>query len=522
MTDRNSRKSKSGFVLIVVLVVVMVMALSAYTFSLLMIAENHTTRLMGRQIQSRYLVESGVDFTRMFLARDRDSIRELGGIWDNTMFQNQPVSINLENPAEIGRFTVISSSLDVDGNPEGFRFGLTDESAKLNLNTLIHADTWIPGGGRQLLMALPLMTEDVADAIMDWLDADDELRDYGTEGSYYASQSTPYAAKNGPMDSLEELLLVRGVTPQLLFGMDSNHNGILDLDEQYNSDVAAYDPEMQLGWASYLTLYSKESNLNPSGLQRIYINSDDIDQLYDDLRSVFNEEWSTFIISYRQNGPYTGDPEDDDLEVAPARRYIEIDPEKRADQTFSQVLDLIDARTTAEAVDEEGDLETVILESPVNSLNLPQVMPLVMANLTTVDGDNIPGRINIMQAPRRILQSIPGMTEEILDDIIRRREYELDDPGFVDLNRTYETWLLVETPPIVDLPTMKTMLPFICCSGDVYRAEIVGYFDDSVATSRAEVILDSTVPVPRILFWRDKSHLQSGYTIDTLGTDLQQ
>lgn len=63
-------------------------------------------------------------------------------------------------------------------------------------------------------------------------------------------------------------------------------------------------------------------------------------------------------------------------------------------------------------------------------------------------------------------------------------------------------------------------MPFICCGGDVYRAEIVGYFDDNVATSRAEVILDTTEPLPRILFWRDKSHLQSGYTVESLGTDL--
>jgi hypothetical protein len=78
--------------------------------------------------------------------------------------------------------------------------------------------------------------------------------------------------------------------------------------------------------------------------------------------------------------------------------------------------------------------------------------------------------------------------------------------------------LLVEG--IVDLVTMDSIYPFVCTGGDVYRAEIVGYFDDSVGSSRAEVILDHTVPVPRILFWRDKSHLQTGYSVDVLGIDL--
>jgi hypothetical protein len=72
----------------------------------------------------------------------------------------------------------------------------------------------------------------------------------------------------------------------------------------------------------------------------------------------------------------------------------------------------------------------------------------------------------------------------------------------------------------VDLTTMKALLPYICCGGDVYRAEVVGYFDDQIGISRAEAIVDTTTPLPRILFWRDKSHLQRGYSADMLGTAL--
>jgi hypothetical protein len=479
-----------------------------------MISEYDITRLYGRRIQSRYLVESGVDFTRLMLANDEPTIREMGGTWNNpAQFQAIPVSINPLRPDEIGRFSIVAPSLDTEGNLDGFRFGLTDESSRLNLNTLLHADTWLPGGGRQLLMSLPLMTEDVADGILDWMDPDDETRDFGVETSWYAGLSPPYAARNGPLDSIEELLLVRGVTPQLLFGLDHNHNGVLDLDEEYSEEGGAIPPEMRLGWANYLTLYSKESNLNPSGLEKININADDLGQLYDDLRSVFNEEWSTFIIAWRQNGPFQGEiPEDAES------GYVEVDVTAPANHKFSQVIELIGAMTTADAVNDEGESIEVILESPVNVLNMGQTVPLLMENLTTVSGDNIPGRLNVMQAPRQLLAGVPGMTEDILNAIIQRREFELDDPTLTDVNRRYETWLLVEG--IVDLSTMKVMTPFVCAGGDVYRAEVVGYFPDNVATSRAEVILDTTLPIPRILFWRDKSHLQSGYSVDILGTDL--
>ncbi|MCP4083286.1 MAG: general secretion pathway protein GspK, partial [Planctomycetaceae bacterium] len=509
-----------GFVLIVVLVTVVLLSISAYTFSLLMLYEQKATKLMGRQLQSRYLVESGVDFLRLYLSVDEATLYEIGGVWDNAdQFTNQIVSVNPLRPTEIGRFSIIASNLDDEGNPVSFRAGITDESSRLNLNTLTNADTWLPdsgdgngGGGRQLLMALPQMTEDVADAILDWLDEDSDPRDYGVED--YSSQSPPYACKNGPMDSIEELLLVRGVTPQLLFGLDANHNGIVDLDEQYAADgTTSYEPEMQLGWANYLTLFSKESNLNGEGLQRIYLNSDDLEQLYDELRSSFSEEWSNFIIAYRVNGPADGSVETS----ADQPNYLEADPTQQASFTFSQILDLVDAQTTLEFTDEEGETQTALLQSPVNSGNLAQTLPLLMENLTTVDSDNIPGRINIMQAPRAILAGIPGMTDDILQGILDYREFELNDPGLTDLNKKYETWIMLPPTPLVDLETMKTMMPFICCGGDVYRAEIVGYFDDNVATSRAEVILDTTEPLPRILFWRDKSHLQRGYSVESLG-----
>ena len=63
-------------------------------------------------------------------------------------------------------------------------------------------------------------------------------------------------------------------------------------------------------------------------------------------------------------------------------------------------------------------------------------------------------------------------------------------------------------------------MPFICCGGDVYKAEIVGYFDDDSVTARTEVILDTTVPIPRILNQRNKSHLPAAYSIDILGREL--
>jgi hypothetical protein len=126
----------------------------------------------------------------------------------------------------------------------------------------------------------------------------------------------------------------------------------------------------------------------------------------------------------------------------------------------------------------------------------------------------IPGRININQASATVLAGIPGMTEEISQKIVSSRSVEASGEN---AGRKYETWLLSEG--IVTLTQMRTLMPFITGGGDVYRAQVVGYFQGGQASSRAEVIFDATTPLPRIVLWRDISHLGRGYSLEMLGVD---
>jgi len=58
----------------------------------------------------------------------------------------------------------------------------------------------------------------VVDSIVDWYDRDDEEGVHGAETPFYLDRNPPYPAKNGDFDSIEELLQVRGVTPELYYG----------------------------------------------------------------------------------------------------------------------------------------------------------------------------------------------------------------------------------------------------------------------------------------------------------------
>lgn len=60
----------------------------------------------------------------------------------------------------------------------------------------------------------------VVDSIVDWYDRNDEVGLHGAESDFYLDRDPSYPAKNGDFDSLEELLRVRGMTPELYYGSD--------------------------------------------------------------------------------------------------------------------------------------------------------------------------------------------------------------------------------------------------------------------------------------------------------------
>src|SRR5262249_12372735 len=88
----------------------------------------------------------------------------------------------------------------------------------------------------------------------------------------------------------------RGVTPALLFGNDLNRNGVLDPEEQQVGG------DRNLGWSAYLTVYSREQNVDSQGNPRIYLNDSDTNTLYTNLSSVLSPALANYILIFRQYG----------------------------------------------------------------------------------------------------------------------------------------------------------------------------------------------------------------------------
>src|SRR5207248_2431013 len=58
-----------------------------------------------------------------------------------------------------------------------------------------------------------------------------------------------------------------------------------------------------LGWQAYLTVYSREVNLDSQGNPRIWLNDPDLSSLGEKLTSVLSQDLSDYIIAYRMYGP---------------------------------------------------------------------------------------------------------------------------------------------------------------------------------------------------------------------------
>ena len=99
---------------------------------------------------------------------------------------------------------------------------LIDESAKINVN-LAPAD---------LLLELECLDEAAVASILDWIDEDDVPNPDGAENDYYSGLETAYNCKNGPIDNIEELLLVKGISLEIYYGynLDEGDNHLSQTD----------------------------------------------------------------------------------------------------------------------------------------------------------------------------------------------------------------------------------------------------------------------------------------------------
>lgn len=163
--------------------------------------------------QLHFLAEAGAKKAIALLAKDLQAHKD--------QYTPEVKSFRHNNPEEfsgisVGQGTVDVSYRDSDGGaPDSqIRYGVVDEESKININFADRAML------TRLIENLPLFKEDqakeVATAIVDWRELVGQSETTGFySDDYYSNLKDPYEPKHGLYESIDELLLVKGVTPEV-------------------------------------------------------------------------------------------------------------------------------------------------------------------------------------------------------------------------------------------------------------------------------------------------------------------
>ena len=161
---------------------------------------------------------------RLVVANDLESMRAERAAWSGVEHERARLSL-LTSDAEHGATDALSvidpwrqadaMAPDTMTMDDGAAYGVTstDIGVLVNINLVDEA------GLTRFLIASsldPLTADALAQAIMDWRDADDFRRLRGAERDDYLKAGARELPRNEPFESVDELRFVRGMTPSIL------------------------------------------------------------------------------------------------------------------------------------------------------------------------------------------------------------------------------------------------------------------------------------------------------------------
>lgn len=201
-----------GIALIIVMMVILVLSVLAGGFAYSMKVETRLARNTSWESDMEWLGRSGVEYGKHVLALTRMSPQPenmYSGL--NQVWAGGPPNPTNELLAEI-------KLKDHQLGPGKFTVTIQDMERKFNLSALTEGN---PMSQPVLERALLLVGADssdiptIIDSYFDWIDPDDKPHLAGAESDFYLRMPAPYYAKNGPIDDIHELLLIKGMNERI-------------------------------------------------------------------------------------------------------------------------------------------------------------------------------------------------------------------------------------------------------------------------------------------------------------------
>ncbi len=204
----NVAAARRGAALLLVLWIIGLLSIIVVSFAWDAHLEGRIASFARKRAKAEAIARSGMEIAKMLLSKqdtvtgNEDDETKAADIWyDNALSLRRGYSVTLTH--EVGDGTV--------------RVDIEPEEVWRNVNKLDDED-W----ERIFTNVLGLPDEywpELIDSYKDWIDADGiPLQNGGETEDYYGILDKPYSAKNGPLDTVRELLLVKGFSEPILSG----------------------------------------------------------------------------------------------------------------------------------------------------------------------------------------------------------------------------------------------------------------------------------------------------------------
>lgn len=347
---------RRGMVLIITLWVLTILAVLALTFAATMHVESRACHNEMQRVRARYAAYAGINRAIVAIQADQTGYVSELSEW---------AYLDSDDEEEL-RFP----------DDEHYEVIVRDECGKLDMGS----------SDQELLEKLPQLTPELIDCILDWTDADDDTRRDGAEADFYARLMPPRACANRPLFTLEELLMVNGVTEQVLYGSRAlRPQAVSATLEQGSTDEV-------LPLEDIFTVYGGMNDLSAQGQDRVNINTADEEELSGISQEILSEGDIRAIIRRRDTRPY--DSIGGLLQVQGMTR-----------EKLQQLADLITTKSQPEAGDEQGEPGE---EDEPPEDEQPGIEDLI-PNQPQIPGMGGGGMPDMTRALNDTVQQVPGM-----------------------------------------------------------------------------------------------------------------
>ena len=489
----------------------------------LMIALTAVVLVLGRGMLVEYLA------TKQHLSQAQADAAEMGAeqfavsvLAEELQDPGYKDSINM-NGMRIGGCYVwfLKHNTDnISGDESIPAYGLEDEASKIDLNSAT----------ANMLELLPNMDPNVAAAIVDWRDSNDTTTTtplyggQGAESDTYESLDPAYEAKNAPFESVEELRMVYGVTDDLLWEADLNHNNVIEPNEATNADPGLQiNSDTMLGIMAYVTVYGVQATNTPatgstnfttttttssgtsSTTTLVNVNSTSTQQLSAMLNQYLPSKAQQILQATQARvaptGVTAGGGAAGGRGATPAAGGRGGTVTAGASRPFQNIWDW--------AV-------TMQQDTGMTSQDFSQIYPYVTCTTTTTTigagagggtGTTQVAKLNVLSASEQALMCI-GFSQSDADAIINWRVNNIpsEDPTqWSDIS-----WLMDVLPQTTLAMTQSAGSPtspnwggLVTGNSTVYSADIVTVSQDGRAFKRVKIVMDGSSGTPVIVYRRD-------------------